>query len=175
MPSFYRCSTMWKYTLNHREVIKKGICCIFGNGEMVNFWYDIWLKESTLIHEIPKFKIKYYRYHKGKLLHWNNKTWNISKLRDFLVLRLLKFINRQIGQMMVLLLGIKVSIYLYMWTSIQNKIIWKLILKEKLLVKIAIWENNYKISPHPRTKLLNHIWKLNLILISNYLRELLLG
>lgn len=39
----------------------------------------------------------------------------------------------------------------------------------KLPMKIATWSDNDQIRPGPKAKLLNYIWKLNLIPKSNYL------
>lgn len=44
---------MWKYVLDHRYLIRKGLCWIFRNVERINFWHDIWLKESSLTRKFP--------------------------------------------------------------------------------------------------------------------------
>lgn len=36
-----RASTMWKYILDHRYILKKGLSWITGNGKRINFGYEI--------------------------------------------------------------------------------------------------------------------------------------
>lgn len=47
--------------------------------------------------------------------------------------------------------------------DLQDKVIWKFVYDGKFSVKTANWPDYYKISPDPRVKLINSIWKLNLI------------
>lgn len=46
-------STMWKYILDNNHLMKK-VCWIIGNGEMINYWPDIWMDESSLIEKISQ-------------------------------------------------------------------------------------------------------------------------
>lgn len=55
-----RASTMEKYILDSRYLIKKGFRWILGNGYKNKFWHDVWIVESPLMYRIfqePRLRI----------------------------------------------------------------------------------------------------------------------
>lgn len=48
-PSYHNTSNIWRSRLSIRDVLKRYIRSIIGDGSNTNVWSDIWLEEGSLI------------------------------------------------------------------------------------------------------------------------------
>lgn len=49
----YDCSWCWRRILDHRELARKYILSLIGNGESTSLWKDVWLRQGNLMNIFP--------------------------------------------------------------------------------------------------------------------------
>lgn len=103
------------------------------------------MEDSPLTDKISRIKIT--KLTKVSFFIDNNKTWNISKLNSILPEHVV----------------VKIASITSPVNNIQDKFIWKCTTSEIFLFKTVIEANNDLIPSNPSAKLLNSIWKLQII------------
>lgn len=84
---FYRSAKtfrIWKYVLDHRYLLKKGIRLCLGNENKIRIWYDNWMEESPLIEKVPQERKFYFPRNRISQFIDENKCWKIRELKEIL-------------------------------------------------------------------------------------------
>lgn len=78
-------SNALKSILHSRSLPNKGLKWVLGNGNQINFRYDYWMEESSLIQKILPNTEHIINYQAKVTNYINaNNHWNLSHLNDFL-------------------------------------------------------------------------------------------
>lgn len=72
---------VWKSLLVGRDLLKKGLCFVTGDGSTVNMWTDLWLPEHTPRPSRP-LEMSMIATIVSSYIKTDGSRWNIDKLRE---------------------------------------------------------------------------------------------
>ena len=139
---------MWKETINHRKYVRASLKWCIGDGRKVFFWTDNWVYTIHLVSFMDDNNLHYIKLYAkvNDFINYENKEWNINLVSTVIHPNIIA--------------GIKTISIPY--SSIEDRFLWGYSKDGKFTLKSATWAMR-KPLVHPRYKILNWIWKLNLV------------
>ena len=141
-------SNVWKEIINHRKYVGAKLKWCIRDGRKILFWTHDWVYKVPLI-SLVDCDISQYINLNAKVrdfINYDTREWNISSVSNILTL--------------IVIVDIK-AIHI-LCNPMEDKILWGFSQDGKSSLKSATWTMR-KLLVHPKHKILNWIWKLNLL------------